>query len=172
MPWHVINLKKRMGEKNNIQDVVAERFREFMIANQMRQTRERFAILRAIYDIDGTFTIEDLQQTMQDRRFHVSRATLYQTTLLLVQANLLIRHPFSSSSAVFERIIDDRPRSYQICNNCHHITRIKSKELANCIENYHPRSFSISHRIVYVYGICASCHRKMNKMLRLAKNKK
>lgn len=159
-----------MNEKTDIQEIVAERFRLFMIANQLRQTRERFAILRAIYDMEGTFTIEDLQQTMQDRRFHVSTGTLYQTTQLLVQANLLIRHPFSSSAAVFERIVDTRPRSYQICSNCHRITRIKSKELAASLETYHPRSFSVSHRIVYVYGTCASCQRKMNKILKSKNN--
>ena len=153
-----------------LQEEVESKFRQFMIAHQLRQTKERFAILRAIYDIEGSFTIEDLQQTMQDRRFPVSTGTLYITTQLLVQANLLIRHPFSSSSAVFERIADDRPRSYQICNNCHRITRIKSKELANSLEVYHPRSFTISHRIVYVYGTCASCHRQMKKMI--AENQK
>ncbi len=155
-----------MMERTNIQAEVEQRFRQFMLAHQMRQTSERFAILRAVYDIDGTFTIEELEQTMQNRRFHVSRGTLYLTTQLLVQANLLIRHPFSSSSAVFERIIDDRPRSYQICSNCHRITRIKSKELASSLESYHPRSFSISHRIVYVYGFCASCQRQMRKVLK------
>ncbi len=157
-----------MGEKSTIHEAVEEQFRCYMIANGMRQTKERYAILHAIYDIEGTFTIEDLQQTMQDRRFHVSTGTLYLTTQLLVQANLLIRHPFSSSAAIFERIVDDRPRSYQICSHCHRITRIKSKELAVSLENYHPRSFSISHRIVYVYGTCTSCNRALHKRLRLA----
>lgn len=157
-----------MGEKSTIQDTVAQRFRQFLVANQLRQTKERFAILRAIYDIEGTFTIEDLEQTMQNRRFHVSTGTLYLTAQLLVQANLLIRHPFSSASAIYERIADDRPRSYQICNNCHLITRIKNKELASSFDCYHPRSFSVSHRIVYVYGICAKCNRAIHKQLKLA----
>lgn len=156
-----------MNEKGTIQEVVAEQFRNFLIAHQCRQTRERFAILEAIYDIEGTFTIEELQHTMRDRRFPVSTGTLYLTTQLLVQANLLIRHPFSSSSAVFERIADDRPRSYQICNNCHHITRIKSKELVASLETYRPRTFHTTHRIVYVYGTCASCQRQMRKQLKL-----
>lgn len=156
-----------MGEKMTIQEVVEKQFRQFLIANGMRQTKERFAILRAIYDIDGTFDIDDLQQTMQDRRFHVSTGTLYLTTQLLVQANLLIRHPFSSSSAVFERIADDHPRSYQICGHCHRITRIKSKELVAGLDCYHPRSFSITHRVVYVYGFCASCNRALHKQYKL-----
>ena len=156
-----------MSDQTSLQAKVAAQFRDFLIAHQLRQTRERFAILEAIYDIEGTFTIEDLQQTMQDRRFPVGIATLYQTTQLMVQANLLIRHPFLSSAAVFERITDDRPHSYQICSDCHRITRIKSKELASSLENYHTRSFHITHRIVYVYGICVSCQRQARKQLKI-----
>lgn len=157
-----------MSEKTNLQDYVKERFQDFLLANGLRQTKERFAILRAIYDTEGTFTIEALQEIMFERRFPVSTNTVYATTQLLVQANLLIRHPFSSSLAVYERIADDRPRSYQICNNCHHIRRIKSKELAESLDHYRPRSFSVSHRIVYVYGVCYRCQRQLHKQLRLA----
>jgi len=160
-----------MSEKGNLQEYVKEQFRRYLIANGLRQTKERYAILRAIYMTEGIFTIEELQDVMQDQRFHVSTNTLYLTTQLLVQANLLIRHPFSSAAATFERIADDRPRSYQICSNCHHITRIKSKELATSLETYHPRSFAVSHRIVYVYGTCTTCQRQMRKQLRLLKEK-
>lgn len=155
-----------MTDRAAIQQRVAETLREFLIANEMRQTPERYAILRAAYDIDGTFTIEDLQAAMQTLRFHVSTATLYQTTQLLVQANLLIRHPFSSAAAVFESIPDSRPRSYQICSNCHTITRIKSKQFAADLETYHPRSFAVSHRIAYIYGTCAKCQRKLKQKAR------
>lgn len=157
-----------MSEKQSLQEQVRERFRLYLVANGLRQTRERFAILRAIYEQEGTFTIDDLKEVMQAHRFHVSTNTLYLTTQLLVEANLLIRHPFSSAASVFERIADDRPRSYQICSHCHRITRIKSKELASSLETYHSRSFHISHRIVYVYGLCASCQLKMHKRLKAA----
>ena len=150
-----------MSEKEQLQETVAERLRQFLVANKLRQTRERYAILRAIYDLEGTFTIEDLQEVMQAMRFHVSTGTLYQTTTLLVQANLLIRHPFSSSSAVFERIADERPHSYQICSNCHRITRIKSKDFAASIMSYHPRRFAVNHRVTYVYGICPKCEKQL-----------
>ena len=155
-----------MSEKNSIQETVAEQFRTFLIAHQCRQTKERFAILHAIYNIEGTFTIEELQTVMDELRFPVSTGTLYATTQLLVQANLLIRHPFSSSTSVFERVTDNVPRSYQVCNNCHRITRIKSKELAASLDTYHPRRFSISHRIVYVYGTCATCQRQLHKAMK------
>ena len=144
-----------------------QQFREFLLANDLRQTRERKAILQAVNGIDGTFTIEDLQEVMMEKNFHVSTATLYNTTLLLVKANLLVRHPFSSSSAVFERIYDERPRSFQVCNQCHHITLIKSRELSAAVQSYKPRRFSISHRITYIYGVCPKCERAMKQKLKL-----
>lgn len=161
-----------MSDKAYTREGVVARFQEFLLANGLRQTRERFAILRAIYEIEGTFTIEDLQHVMLAQRFRVSTATLYSTTLLLVQANLLIRHPFSSSSAVFERIVDEKPRSYQVCNNCHRITLIKGKELAAGIMGYHPRRFGISHRVLYVYGMCPKCEMAMHKKLKQIQNNK
>ena len=154
-----------MSERDNLQELVAKKLQEFLIVHNHRHTRERYAILRACYDIEGTFTIEDLKTVMDAQRFNVSTATLYSTTQLLVQANLLIRHPFSFSSVVFERIVDSRPRSYQVCNVCHRITQIKSKELAMAISSYRPRRFSISHRVSYVYGTCPKCAKRMKSRL-------
>ena len=158
-----------MSEKVYTQEAVATYFRDFLLANGLRQTRERFAILHAAYDFEGTFTIEDLQQLLLLQKFRVSTATLYNTTQLLVQANLLIRHPFSSSTTLFERISDNRPKSYQICNNCHRITHIKSKELAAAVETYRPRRFGVSHRILYVYGTCPKCEAARRKALKQLK---
>lgn len=149
-----------MSERDKLQEAVAGKLKEFLLTHKLRQTRERYAILRAAYEIEGTFTIEDLKEIMDAHRFNVSTATLYSVAQLLVQANLLMRHPFSFSSAVFERIVDSRPRSYQVCNSCHRITKIKSKELAAAVETYHPRSFAVSHRVTYVYGTCLKCARK------------
>lgn len=155
-----------MNDNMSIRESLHLRFQQFLEANDLRQTRERYAILDAIYDIEGIFSIEELADILSQSRFHVSRATLYNTTLLLVQANLLIRHPFSSGAAQFERVNDKQPRSYQVCNNCHRITLIKSRNLQAALDAYHPRSFGITHRIVYVYGICGQCERALRKKLK------
>lgn len=159
-----------MSEKAYTQEGVASRFQQFLLTNGLRQTRERFAILHAAYELEGTFTIEDLQQLLLLQKFRVSTATLYNTTQLLVQANLLIRHPFSSSTSIFERVADERPKCYQICNNCHRITHIKSKDLAAAVDSYHPRRFGVSHRILYIYGTCPKCEIAMHKKLRQIRN--
>ena len=158
-----MNVKNDKSENTALQNLVREHLEAYLDACDLRHTRERFAILRVIYDTEGIFSIEDLAEAMQRTKFHVSRATLYNTTQLLVEANLLIRHPFSSGATQFERITDTRPRSYQICGHCHRITLIKGRELQADIEKYRPRSFRITHRILYVYGLCGRCARAMKK---------
>lgn len=155
-----------MSEIAYTKEAVQQRFRDFLSANGHRVTVERIAILDAAYDVEGTFTIEELQQLLELRKFRVSRATLYNTALLMVQANLLIRHPFNSMGSIYEHITDDRPKSFQICNNCHRITRIKSREVAEVIGCYRARRFHITHRVLYIYGICPTCLRDLNKKLK------
>ena len=155
-----------MSEKSTKYLEVETRFRKYLLANDLRQTRERYAILKTIYNMEGTFTVDDLQTMMEVQRFPISRSAIYATTQLLVQANLIIRHPFSSSTAVFERIEDDTPRSYQICAHCHRITHIKGRDLAEAVGVYHPRRFSVSHRVVYIYGTCPKCDQAMRKRLK------
>ena len=155
-----------MSEKNGLQKEIERKFRRFLLANELRQTPERFAILKAIYSIEGYFTIDFLQDIMQERRFPVSSSTLYKTTRLLVQANLLIQHPFNLATPVFERIEYNKPKSYQICNNCHKITRIVGKEMSDGLKAYRPRFFSVNHRVAYVYGTCPICQREMNKKIK------
>ncbi len=159
-----------MSENAYTQEDVAARFKNYLTANGLRQTKERFAILKAAYELPGIFTIEDLQELLTEHRFHVSTATLYATTQLLVQANLLLRHPFSSSTTVFEHIADDKPRCYQICSHCHRITRIKSKEVATTVNSYRPRRFHVTHRVLYVFGICPKCLSAFRKNLKQFNN--
>ena len=153
-----------MDAQDRLQQIVEARFRNYLTINNMRQTPERFAILRKIYEISGTFTIEQLEQAMTDSNYRVAQATLYTTTALLVKANLLIRHPFSSTTTIFERIADDQPRCYQICSECHRITRIKGKEFLGAVQSYKPRLFSTSHRVAYIYGVCPQCRKKIKQL--------
>lgn len=150
-----------MSELQNIQQNVAERLQTYLKACKLRQTRERFAILEAIYDTEGTFTAEDLQEIMLQRKFPVSIATIYSTTRLLVQANLLLRHPYNSASAVFERILDSRPRTYLVCDHCGSVTPLKNKELALLFETARTPRFTSTHRIAYIYGNCSKCQRSL-----------
>ena len=71
-------------ETQNVKDTVRQIFTEYLTANGHRKTPERYAILDTIYSIDGHFDIDMLYSRMMDQEnFRVSRATLYNTIILL-----------------------------------------------------------------------------------------
>ena len=49
----------------------------YLTLNNFRKTPERYAILDAVYSIQGNFTLEELGNKLEKENFRVSRATLY-----------------------------------------------------------------------------------------------
>ena len=74
-------------------DIVKKRVRdildEYLEANNHRKTSERYAILDAVYDMKGHFSLEELGTELEARNFRVSRATLYNTMRLFIDCALL-----------------------------------------------------------------------------------
>lgn len=54
-----------------------------------RHTPERSAILDAVYDQRGHFTLDELAKVLEQRNFPVSRATLYNTMRLFIKLRLV-----------------------------------------------------------------------------------
>ena len=109
-------------ETQNVKDTVRQIFTEYLTANGHRKTPERYAILDTIYSIDGHFDIDMLYSRMMDQEnFRVSRATLYNTIILLINARLVIKHQFGTSSQ-YEKSYNRETHHHQICTQCGRVT--------------------------------------------------
>ena len=85
--------------KESVISAVERLLDNYLEMNNHRKTPERYSILRAIYSINGHFTIDELKSRLdRDMDFPVSRATLYNTLNLFLSLRLVVRHRFQRST--------------------------------------------------------------------------
>ena len=143
--------------EENIRETVKQILTEYLQKNGHRKTPERYAILDTIYSIKGHFDIDMLYNYMEtEGHFRVSRATLYNTIILLMDANLVIRHQFVSSSQ-YERAYKNETHHHMICTECGKVTEFQDDNLKQAIVATKLKRFTASHYSLYIYGICSKC---------------
>lgn len=165
-----------VGKTNNaeMKEKVKQLFTEYLTKRKHRKTPERYAILDMIYSIDGHFNIESLYTMMeQTAKFRVSRATLYNTLILLLDAHLVVKHQFGTTSQ-YEKCFNKETHHHMICTQCGKVTEFQNEQLQADIEGAKLPRFKQTHYSLYVYGLCSKCqwkqNLKLNKILRAENN--
>ena len=120
-----------MVKTNNmdIREKVKQLFTEYLTKRKHRKTPERYAILDMIYSIDGHFNIDSLYTMMEETaKFRVSRATLYNTLILLLDAHLVVKHQFGTTSQ-YEKCFNQETHHHMICTQCGKVTEFNNEQL-------------------------------------------
>ncbi len=141
-------------EKNvaQIKDVL----RQYLQEKGFRNTPERYTILEEIYKLDHHFNVDDLYLMMLQKKYHVSKATIYNTIEIFLDAGLIRKHQFGEktiSSSSYEKSYFDKQHDHLVIYK-----KDSDKEIEEIIEFCDPRIQGIKDAIEEAFGVNIDSH--------------
>ena len=142
-------------------DTLQSLFSNYLKNKKLRNTTERNAIFEKVCQTKEPFTLEMIRQQLEDTNFHVSRASVYNTIELLLDANIVVRHQFTSTIVQYELKCIAEQFIFAICTSCGTVRRIKNDKLKRIFSDYKIPKFTLDHFLLHFYGICSKCKFKI-----------
>lgn len=154
--------------KDNVKAKVRDILDNYLETNQHRKTPERYAILDAVYSLNGHFTLEELGDLLERKHFRVSRATLYNTMHLFIELRLVVRHSLVDGTK-YEASLNNENHVHQVCTMCGKVTEIQAPLVAAAINDTKLQRFRKDAFALYIYGVCSTCQAKITRKRNLIK---
>lgn len=109
---------------------IRQRLEEFIRRKGLRWTSQRDAIVGLIFSRDEHFTAEDLFERVRRTNHDTSRATVYRTLSLLVEANLLREIDLGDSQTTYDPNFVDKPsHNHLLCIDCGRVVEFEDSHI-------------------------------------------
>lgn len=139
---------------------VKQRLAQYLESKKMRKTEERFKILDKIYSSSAHVDVVALHKAMLADGYQVSRATVYNTLDLLIEAGLVRRVTLGDGVARYERITANSNHHHLICTRCGKVKEMRAVEVVGDLLSRKMRSFTPAYYTLYIYGLCSTCAKR------------
>jgi len=150
-----------------VSDSPVEKFREFLEIRGEKLTERRRLQVEHIFNSHKHFDADELVRDLHDAGHRVSRATVYRTLRLLVEAGLLRELRLTNRSA-FEHDYGYPAHDHLHCTSCNRVVEFRNDEilrLRDAVSVAH--GFRPSGHRFLITGVCAACSRSHTPRRRL-----
>ncbi|PMP68874.1 MAG: transcriptional repressor [Thermodesulfobacterium geofontis] len=137
-------------------------FKNFIKKKGLKYTSEREEILKEILKSKDHFDVDELYMKLRKKGSKVSKASVYRTIPLLVEAGYIQEVYKQDARSYYELTLDKLPHIHFICVKCKNVDEIIDKYLAELIQkeaknkDYTPLTYHLE-----IFGICSNCKRRV-----------
>lgn len=142
--------------KENHIEVIKDVLKQYLQDKKFRNTPERYTILEEIYKLEKHFNVDELYLKMMEKKYHVSKATIYNTIEIFLDAGLIRKHQFGEKTSVtssYEKSYFDKQHDHLVVYK-----KDSDKEIEQIIEFCDPRIQGIKESIEKAFGVKIESH--------------
>jgi len=153
-----------LPESRKVRSTEEARFETFLRSKKLKLTSERLAILAAIFQRDTHFDAEKLHAELRQEGGDISRATVYRSLDLLVQAGLVRKNSLGASHANYEAARGDEHHDHLICLGCNTVLEFFKPNLEELQERICADfGYKLVHHSLQIFGLCPACKDKSDE---------
>lgn len=111
---------------------IQERLDEFIRKKGLRRTVQRELIAAQVFSRDEHFTAEELFDRIRKVDSETSRATVYRTLAMFVEAGLLRQIDLGDNQITYDPNFHDKPsHNHLVCIDCHRVVEFEDTHMDN-----------------------------------------
>jgi len=135
-------------------------FRQFIKKKGLRYTNEREAVARAVLARRDHFDVEELYLSVQAER-PVSKASIYRTIPLLIEAGLLAEVFHEDGHMHYEPMFGRGHHCHLRCTQCREVKEFSDHRLIEIERDMGLKfGFAVEGHKLEIFGLCPDCQQK------------
>jgi len=152
--------QRETGKPGGLGEHVDDLFERFLRQKRLKHTAQRKRIVKRAFTMHKHFSADDLYEVLRKEKLLVSKATVYRTLKLLVEANILDELESGSREAKFyEPVLGREHHDHMICLRCGKIVEFTDESIERLQEQAASRKgFRILSHTLKLFGLCHGCN--------------
>ncbi len=142
--------------------IFEEHFKIYLKENNLKFTKERKDVLKAVDNQQNHFHVEDIYKQVRKQKSNVSLATIYRTIPLLTGSGLIVETLYGGEKGIYEKTYNKPHHHHMVCSKCGLIIEFTCQDLEEIQNNIcDEHNFLSTEYRLEIKGYCDSCKKEI-----------